>query len=440
MFHSLKTKILIYFTGITVIILFLFSYAFYYSLEEMVKFKIENDMYEKAIYIKDSINSKIPIQTILVDKKLDLFDVFILKNNKIEDYKGDVNFDVLKPYLGQKDAFFLIENGEIIHGIYNLRIQKPFNGNIVIYEDEIYNIAENIENILWVLEPVLLALLLFLVSKLIDKILVPIKNITQMANKISVNNLSNTIKEPTDEDEILELVNSFNIMIKRLKDGVTTLDRFNNDVSHELRTPLTVIKGEIEITLNKLRKPDYYIQSMSVIVLETNKMQKIVDDLLLLSKYSKDNISNTFVEISLDTLLIEVLDSYKHEIEQKSLHVSIKKLEPITLLANKMLIRAIFSNIIDNAIKYSTNEKNLYIHLYRDTQINFIVQDEGIGIAKENISKLTDKFYRVDESRNQLIKGFGLGLSIVKYALDLHNGQLHIDSSQAKGTTVTINL
>jgi len=102
------------------------------------------------------------------------------------------------------------------------------------------------------------------------------------------------------------------------------------------------------------------------------------------------------------------------------------------------LIFSIFSNIIDNAIKYTPNNKNIFVSLYKNEKIHFIIKDEGIGIPKNELSKITDRFYRIDKSRNKKIKGFGLGLCIVKNSVELHNAELKITSIEKSGTQVEV--
>ena len=108
--------------------------------------------------------------------------------------------------------------------------------------------------------------------------------------------------------------------------------------------------------------------------------------------------------------------------------------------ANPTLIESIFSDILDNAIKYTPKDKKISLWLYRDSKIHFVVKDEGIGIEKEHLAKITERFYRVDSSRNKKIDGFGLGLSIVKNGVFIHGGSLDVKSVGAKGTTITIVL
>jgi signal transduction histidine kinase len=299
---------------------------------------------------------------------------------------------------------------------------------------------QEIKNILFILEPILLLIFVFVANKLIDKVLIPIDAITKRANKISVTDLSETIEQPLSDYEIKELVDSFNNMIKRLHNEVSHLDQFNSDVSHELKTPLTVIKGEIELTLNKTRDVQYYEKSLTTIQQEANAIQTIVDNILMLTKYTKANIEKTFTKISLDSLLLDTIKSYDNQLKNKNIKLHKKRIEPIIIDANLQLLTIIFSNLIDNAIKYTPKNKNIYISLYKKDKIYFVIKDEGIGISKDKLTKVINRFYREDESRNRQIKGFGLGLSIVKNGIELHNGTIKIASKKDKGTIVKIVL
>lgn len=434
-FRSIKTKMLLWFTVVSTVTLFIFSFAFYYTLEQSIIAKVENELYNKAIFIKDNLNAD--IDKVLQSSILSSCDVAIIKDKIIVHKRGNIDYGSIKNFLLKKEAFFILDEEEVFNGLYKLKISGTY---IVVVKRNIENKAENVEDTLWVLEPILLLILIFLASKLIDKILIPIKNITKTANEITVSDFSKTINQPKNDDEIKDLVDSFNGMIKRLKEGVQKIERFNNDVSHELKTPLTVIKGEVEITLDKLREPEEYIKSMKIIDEEAEQIKNIVDGLLLLSRYSKTNIRNSYVICSIDALLLKVVEKYNKALKNKNISLHVNKLENITTKINTVLLESIFSNLIDNAIKYTPKNKNIYISLYKDEKIHFFIKDEGIGVSKEKLPFLTDRFYRVDESRNKKIKGFGLGLSIVKNSVELFSGNLVIDSIEGKGTNVHVRL
>ena len=444
-FKSLKTQVLVWFSVISIIILFIFNGAFYYFLEENIKLSIQNKLYDKAVFINDSIVAGIPVEQLLKNKALESFDISIVKEDKIIFKKGTTPFKALMPLIKDKKSFFVFAEDDNLNGLYIFKIYKPFKGAILFYargiNKEINTKIQEVKKTFFILEPALLLLLIFAANKLITKILKPIVKITQTANKISVTDLSQTIEQPLDDDEIKELVDSFNNMISRLQGEVQHIEQFNSDVSHELKTPLTVIKGEVEITLNKSRDEDYYIKSLNTVNYEANQIQTIVDSLLMLTKYTKANIQQTFKLINLDKILEETISQYTMTLNEKNIKLNITTIEAIEFNANAQLISIVFSNLIDNAIKYSSNNTSICVSLYKkEDNIIFSIQDEGIGIPQDQLTKVSNRFYRVDESRNKKIKGFGLGLSLVQNSLDLHNGTISITSTENIGTNIEIVL
>jgi len=436
--NSLKTRVLIWFGSIVAIILLLFSISFRYFMNKSINNNIKTHLYNDAIEILIDFKQN---TTLFPDYELHDEEIIVFKNKKVLYNSITLNMHKIYKLIEDQTNFQIYENENNDDTVSALYILRKNNFIIVVYKINIDNKIENFEDTLLFLDPILLLLLLFAASKLIDKILLPINKITRTAQNISVNNFSGTIEIPEKQDEIKELVNSFNAMIQRLKEGVENLDRFNNDVSHELKTPLTVIQGEVEITLRKLREPKEYQKSMQIIYYEAKQMQSIVENLLLLTKYSQQNIQQSFEKCQLDSMLLEVLDKFSTQLKEKELNIKLKKLETVSLKVNQILFYSIFSNLIDNAIKYTPRRKNIYISLYtKEEHVYFEIQDEGIGINESQLSKITDRFYRVDESRNKNIKGFGLGLSIIKNSIELHGGILLIDSKPHKGTHLLIKV
>ena len=436
--NSLKTRVLLWFGGVVTIILLLFSISFEYFMNQSINNNIKAHLNNDAIEILTDFQES---ATPPPDYELYAKEMIVFKNKKLL-YKS-TTLDIQKIYqlIDNQTQFKIYEDSEdddIISAVYILE-QNGFT--VVVYKTDIDNKIDNFEDILLFLDPILLSLLLFTTSKLIDKILAPIKRITKTAKNISVDNFTNTIKLPKKDDEIKELVDAFNMMVLRLKDGVENLDRFNNDVSHELKTPLTVIQGEVEITLRKLRDPKEYQQSLKIIGYEANQIQSIVENLLLLTRYTPQNIKDSFELSQIDSILLDVLDRFREPISSKNLSLKIINIENVSTFVNPRLIYSIFFNLIDNGVKYTPDNKNIFISLYeKNKQLYFEIKDEGIGIEKTDILKITDRFYRVDESRNKEIKGFGLGLSIVKNSVELHNGSLTINSEINIGTDVLVRI
>ncbi len=437
-FKSLKTKVFIWFGGTTFIILLIFNLAFYYFVNKNINLALEAKLYAKGLIIYKKLSDITKTKAYIDNKEFPYLEIAIIKKQKIIKKTKKFEFENLKKYLQRTGNFFIVTNKENVGALYLMTFDDKFDGKIIIYQKEINENMEDVLTIMLILNPILLLLLLLTGNKMIDKILDPIKKITKTAKDISVENFSHTIPNPKEANEIRELVNSFNQMILRLKDGVDKLDRFNSDVSHELKTPITAIKGEVEIALRKCRDSQYYEKSLKTIFYETSQMQEIVEGLLLLTKFSKNNIKDTFNRCNLDTIVINITGKFSQKAAEKNIKIQIKQIEAISINANEPLIYSIISNLLDNAIKYSTNDKSIYISLYKKDRIFLTIKDEGIGIQEKEISKITDRFYRVDESRNKKIKGFGLGLSIVKNSLELHDASLHVSSKKDIGTTVTV--
>jgi signal transduction histidine kinase len=430
-FKSLKTKVLFLFSALSFIVLLIFSVSFYYFFEKSFVLSIENKLYNEAVHIKENLNTQ-PL--ISIKHK---FPFAIVKNDKIVFKTKEFDF---KNINNLKFSFNIIDNNEFSSAIYLMYIKKSSNTKIIILEKEIDERLEDILYAMLILEPILLLMLIYIANKMLDKVLVPVKSISNIAKNISVNNFNEKITLHNSEDEIKELAQTFNDMIDRLRDGVEKIERFNSDVSHELKTPLTVINGQIELALNKERDIEYYKKSIKNIQNESNKIQNIVEELLLLSKYSKENLKKDFLMCDFNALLLETLEKYTFKAKDKNIEIEIERFDKVISKANAMLIATIFSNLIDNAIKYTLKDKNIYISLYKDERIHFIIKDEGIGIPQDKLPFITDRFYRVDESRNKKIKGFGLGLSIVKNSVELHGGVLHVDSTEGVGTTLHVEI
>ena len=394
-FNSLKTKIVVYFLGIFTLFLLLFSVAFYYYFNQDVNNKLKEKLSKEAI--------------------------LILKSNKTSK-----NVKIVNKLL--KEKFIVQDLGE------NLKVTLifPFDNKTIILTKIVDDKSEDVVDSMLVLEPILILILIFVTIKITDKLLKPIEEITNISKKISINNFNQKLSDNYQEIEIKNLINSFNDMIDRIQDGVKNLDRFNSDVSHELKTPLTIINGEIDVSLKKIRTSKDYINSMKIIKKETKIIQKIIDNLLLLTKYTKENIMQSFDKCYLDMILLEVLEKY--EKSDKTFQVDIDNIE---YFGNEQLIYHIFINLIDNAVKYSHTK--IIIKLYKKDKIYFEVSDDGDGIEEKYLDKITNRFFRIDSSRNKKIQGFGLGLSIVKKAIELHNGELNI-TSNSTGTKIVVCL
>lgn len=212
---------------------------------------------------------------------------------------------------------------------------------------------------------------------------------------------------------------------------------FFANASHELKTPLTSIQGLSEVLLSRTEEtsPDYkYIKR---IYTESVRMHNMVMDMLYISKLESRNIAKNHEEIDLEDLCREAEQAYKDEITDKDIGFVIKG--HATLEGDSHNLYECINNVIGNAVHYNNKGGKVSVSLSEnDEKVNIVVKDSGIGIAKEHIPYICERFYRVDKSRSKQTGGTGLGLSIVKHIVALYDGRLEIDSELGKGTSVSI--
>ena len=225
------------------------------------------------------------------------------------------------------------------------------------------------------------------------------------------------------------------------------LDRMRKEfvanVSHELRTPLTTIKSYTETLLDgALEDRDMTLRFLNVIDSESDRMTRLVKDLLMLSKLDYDKTQLNMKEIDLTKILGDCV--YKMDISAKQKHQSISleiNDEIPQTIGDKDRIEQVMINIISNSIKYTQEKGKIYVSMWKEAEYIYIkVRDNGIGIPKKDMSRLFERFYRVDKARSRGLGGTGLGLSIAKQIVEAHNGQIQLDSVYGEGTWVTVIL
>jgi heavy metal sensor kinase len=271
---------------------------------------------------------------------------------------------------------------------------------------------------------------------IIRRALRPVQSVVQTAHQISADDLSMRIDSGGRQDEIGQLVDTFNQMISRLERSVQRIRQFSGDVSHELRTPLTIIRGEIEVILRKERNKAEYQEILRSILEETQQMENIINDLLLLSQVRSVHKKMIMEKFPLHHQLKQVVEKFKSGAAGKQIQIELTKNVPVHFIGKQTLIERMITNVIDNALRYTSSGGSVDIALTKNEKFAELrVRDTGIGIPDEALSSIFERFYVVDKSRSKENGGTGLGLSIVKWIADNHDIQIHIDSTPGKGTT-----
>jgi signal transduction histidine kinase len=217
--------------------------------------------------------------------------------------------------------------------------------------------------------------------------------------------------------------------------------QFISDASHELRTPLTVATNEIEITLQKERPPAYYVRTLNALKEDISQLSELATNLLLLARHEDSSQPVKMQKVEIVDVLTKILAEYSKRFEEKKVRYQMDFPEENSMVkGNATMLERAFTNLIDNALKFSPEATTVTVSIEKKRQhVEVSIRDEGVGIAKEHLSKIFDRFYRVDASRTQT-KGYGLGLAIVKSIVTLHGGTIALRSTPGEGSIFTVSL
>lgn len=284
-------------------------------------------------------------------------------------------------------------------------------------------------------------MLSYLGKALSDKLISPIKNMSDEVRAISSKDLSKRLDEKAAKDELKDLALYFNIMMNDIEKSYKKRSQFVSDASHELRTPISVISGYANL-LNRWGKTDASIlqESIDAIISESKQMQSLVEKLLFLARSDKN-------ELKLDTQLVDaaaIMGEVYREMQliEKGREFSFAKSgDWHFVMANPEMLKQLLRIFVDNAVKFTDSGGKIDLRIEGgESGIQMKVKDDGIGIPEEDLPKIFDRFYRADKSRSAERRGTGLGLSIAKYIIVAHDGKVHIDSEVGEGTEVCLTL
>src|SRR5210317_20199 len=216
---------------------------------------------------------------------------------------------------------------------------------------------------------------------------------------------------------------------------------FVANVSHELRTPLQSIKMGLETFENNsdLKKNSEVTNLLPIMTSQSERMENLIRDLLSLSKIELQEHIRPTHEIELTELMEYIIKTYEKLVSKNNIKLNFYKVDNFKIIGDRDKLIEIFSNLIDNSIKYSDKNKEITITAKKENDLNIIsVEDKGIGIPKELIHRITERFFTVDPSKSRSVGGTGLGLAIVKHLVSQHRAEMLISSIENQGTTVDI--
>lgn len=311
---------------------------------------------------------------------------------------------------------------------------------VVAMSMEDFEIVQILKNILIVLFPLIIIILFFIARFFAGRSILPVKTIIDTSSQITRDNLQMRIPLPTNKDELYALSQNINNLLDRIEYAIEREKQFTSDASHELRTPLAVIKGTMEVLIRKPRNQQEYENKINFCISEVDRLNKMVDQLLLLARFEnqKQNINNE--SIYLNALLLDQITRFSDKIATKKITINTNFTSEFYINSDSYLVSIIISNLISNAIKYTNNHGEISIILSQNSEsLLFTIIDNGIGIAKNDLDKVFHSFYRADSLNNTTIKGTGLGLSIVKRLCALLSVTITIESELNVGTIINLS-
>ncbi|MDN3677119.1 HAMP domain-containing sensor histidine kinase [Flavobacterium paronense] len=301
-------------------------------------------------------------------------------------------------------------------------------------------VLNNLFFILIVAYPLIL-IVLFLIARFIaGRSIKPISSIIQTSNIITKDNLKSRIPLPINKDELHLLSNTINNLLDRVENAIEREKQFTSDASHELRTPLAVIKGTLEVLIRKPRNQEEYKEKIDFCINEVNRLNFLVDELLLLARFENQKQSLKIEKVLLNAIFLDIISRNSTIISEKKLKCEALFSKDFYVDTDSYLFSIIINNILTNAIKYSKNNGKIHIDIREiNNKILCTFSDSGIGIATEDLEKIFDQFYRSKSNQHPEIKGTGLGLSIVKRLCILLQIDLNIESKENVGTKVVLS-
>ncbi len=363
------------------------------------------------------------------------------RNNEVT-FGHNLNDKNIKPIYLQtvrknKGVEFMSDN-QFYYGIF-----YPDNqGDFVVF---VKSPNDSFQSQIWRLSIIMLSVLvlgllaIFFLSRYLSKIVYkPISNVVERINKVEFNNISTAITSTNTNDEIEDLIKSYNKLLGRISENVLLQQNFINYVSHEFKTPLAAISGNLEVFAQRDRTPEEYREVAKESLENVYEIENILNNLLLMSGMTK--LESSHKQVRVDELIWKIYEKLECKAKENNssikIQLEVSKPSLLEFPGNETLLYLALYNIVENGIKYSKDHPVTIILSEKYNQLNIEVKDQGKGIPKEDLDKITETFYRGKNVDN--IKGSGIGLSLSRSIFDLHHITMKIDSKINMGTIVLL--
>ena len=271
----------------------------------------------------------------------------------------------------------------------------------------------------------------------------PINRLTSIARRIEAGDLHERVPVPRSKDEVQGLALTFNEMIERLEKAFTRQRRFVADASHELRTPVAAIRSMTDVVLAQSGPvvSEEYVNVLRDVNAEADRLGHLISDLLALARTDENQVLLERELVRLDLLAADVAATTEPLAAERGITIEVLAQQPVTVLGDEVRLIQVIMNLIDNAVTYTNTGGKVTLEVVvKYNNAYLMVRDTGIGIAKEHLDHIFERFYRVDPARSRAAGGTGLGLAITEWIVRAHGGRITVESEVGQGTTFTIVL
>lgn len=462
---SIRTKLTLWYTSLLFVSLIAFGAVFSYSLLKIFIYRMDDQISSVANMMTHAIIR--PSGEIFLPRDFDIilgrfFGVrtagnfiqildphgeMVARSSNLDNFRLPLTKGTYHAALGGATTYEVVRN----IGRYPVRVvTKPviIGDNRLVMIVQVGSSLEGMDEIFHSMAYILISAIFASVivaaavgSFLAKKALKPVTTITEAARRIKAENLNERIPAAGPQDEIGRLTATMNEMIERLENSFKQIKQFTADASHELKTPLTILKGEIEIALRSRGDTAYMREVLESSLEEIDRMSYIVRNLLDLAKMDVEKGATAKEKVGLDRVVAERHDQLKRRALDSGIQLDIIENKPLVIKGDFVRVSQLVFNLIDNAIKYTPRGGRVELSLTGNGgKALFRVRDTGVGISKEDLPYIFDRFYRVDKVRTRDVHGAGLGLSICKEIALAHGGSIDVESEPGKGSTFIVSL
>lgn len=374
-------------------------------------------------------------------------DIILDTHQKVASY-DDVHIEDFDPTTTGNKKYLISD----FHGIFNeeyLTVVAPISYNMavrgyVVIHKSISSIHKQVNNVFntnyitLAMSMVLAGIFVWLIYIDVHK---PVKEITQAVKEYGHGNLKYQLKDYND-DEIGRLAAGLNYMSQQLNEIEESQKKFIANVSHDFRSPLTSIKGYLAAILDGTITYESQDKYLNIIIFETERLSKLTNNLLSLNNIDSKKNRLNIEPFDINTVIRHTVETFEGTCKDKGIKFDLTFSDISTIVdADVDKISQVLYNLIDNAIKFSKPNSTIYINVTERGEKAFVsVKDTGIGIPKDSVNKIWERFYKTDLSRGKDKKGTGLGLSIVKEIIKAHQENIDVISTEGVGTEFTFSL